>query len=74
MTKLTLNVDQETSSSIGKLPRAISASMFVRVMIKAITMSEKEFQKYKDHSEEAQAVRAYLRDKTRLSNIKSLIL
>ncbi len=74
MTKLTLNVDEETSSSIGQLPRAVSASMLVRVMFRAITLNEKEFEKYKAHSAEAQAVRAYLRDKTRLGNIKSLVM
>jgi hypothetical protein len=72
--KLNLTIDDKASRGLDVLPHSLGASTIMRVVLKAISMNEREFEKYKAESKEAQAVRAYLRDKTRLSNFKSLLI
>lgn len=74
MQKLNLTIDDQAADGLENLTRAFSASAFVRVMLKAISMSERDFEKYKVSSKEAQEVRSYLREKTRLKNLRGLLL
>lgn len=74
MKATTLTLDEKSREAVNDLPRSVSASAIMRVLLKAISMSEKEFEKYKASSDEAQEVRDFFREKVRLSNIRSLIL
>lgn len=72
--KLTLSIDAKAHSGMDALPRSVSVSALLRVMLKAISMSEHEFEKYKASSKEAQEVRDYLREKARMKNITRLMM
>lgn len=74
MQKLNLTIDEKAVDGLKSLTRSVSASTFVRVMLKAISMSEREFEKYKASSKEAREVRDYLREKARMQNIRNLML
>lgn len=74
MQKLNLTIDEKATEGLKVLTRSVSASTFVRVMLKAISMSEHEFEKYKASSKEAQEVRDYLREKSRFKNISRLMM
>lgn len=72
--RATISLDKDTKKIMSKLPRDVSLSAIVRVMLKAISMSEKDFDKYKASSGEAKEVRDYLREKSRFKNISRLMM
>lgn len=67
--KLTLSVDKASLAGMDSLPRAISVSALVRVMVKAATMNDRDFERYKSTNAEARLVRDYL--KPRLARLLS---
>lgn len=69
-----VNVDDESFLMMKELPRKVSASAILRVMLRACVMSSTDFERYKSKSDEARAVRDYLREKSRLMNIRSLVM